>query len=484
MDRSRSDWVKLLVISICWLALTFLLLNHAGPYVPRALAVHLSRHSFWSLALLVAMAAGLGASFLLLDKPREDLGLRMPSFGSMGGAMLWAPIVLALSTYLAWKIGLPTILAELKAGGRQAVQRNTGAYGRALVQTHIATTIVWATLITPVAEELIFRGGMWSAVQRLSRHFVRTKARSLPAELIKEGAATKGSRAVLHFFLSGGLATIVTAAVFTWMHADQKGGAGIIRLVQNACLGLALGSARHASKSLWPGIALHAAYNALSLAKLRKWPWLLAEGSWPKPLPIPTRYWTLAAVALGIIVLWWGLHRLKGLHEARAHASVWIDRPVETVFAFVSNPDSLARVFHGHGRVAGVKMAEVLDEGGMQHGAVRRVHLADGSMNDERILGFEPPELLSYELEPAGMRAVRSAIGSLELSAADGGTHIDWKHILVLESPLLRPFATGLRNDFAKAMELALERSRDILENKREQAPASYVLDGDPLDGS
>ncbi len=479
MERKLSDWVKLLVISAGWLALTYLLLNHSVHYVPRSLLVHLSSHSFWSLALLVSMAVGLGASFMLLDKPREDLGLRRPSFSSMGSAVLWAPIVLALSTYLAWKIGLPTILAELKAGGRQAVQRNTGNFGRALVQTHIATTILWATIITPVAEELMFRGGLWAAVERLTRRFVRTEARSLPPELIKDGIASKTSRAVVRFFLTGGLATIITAVVFTWMHADQKGGAGIIRVVQAASLGLVLGCARHASKSLWPGILLHAAYNALSLAKLRKWPWLLAEGSWPKPLPIPTRYWTLAAIGLAVIVLWWGLHRLKGLFEAKARASLWIDRPIETVFAFLSEPDSMARVFHGHDRVPGVKMAEVLSEGGLQHGAVRRVHHIDGSMHDEHISRFEPPEALSYELEPASGFAVRSAHGIWERSEADGGTHIDWIHILTLKSPLLWPFAVGLRGDFAKAMNMALERSRDILENKREQAPASYLLDGE-----
>lgn len=301
--RPRRDWLRLCAVVLIWLLAARLLATHAAPLLPRALARQLGLHSFLSLVLIVSTALGIVLAFVLLARPRDDLGLRRPSGRTTAMAALWAPVVLALSLYAGFQLALPTLLEELAQGGREAAQRNTGAFGRAIAQSHWLTTMLWATVLTPLAEELIFRGGLWSAVARLTRGYA-DRPRSLPPELLTRGFGARAWR----WLLTGGLATVVSTVVFAWLHADQSGGAGIIRVVQAACLGLALGLARHASGSVVPGMLLHAIFNGLSIVKLRKW---IVTDSWPHPLPIPIWYWVLALAALTGLALWWAITRFK-----------------------------------------------------------------------------------------------------------------------------------------------------------------------------
>src|SRR5690606_18110483 len=96
-------------------------------------------------------------------------------------------------------------------------ERNTGAFGRALVASHPVLTVAWAVGFTPIAEELLFRGALYQAF----------------ASLLRGDASGEASVGV-----SGhGVAIVATTAIFAWMHADQSGGAGIVRMVQASCLG-------------------------------------------------------------------------------------------------------------------------------------------------------------------------------------------------------------------------------------------------------
>ena len=320
MTSSRRDWLVLLAVVALWLGAARAMAIYGAPLLPRALAAQLTLQSFFSLVLIVSTALGLALSFWLLGSPRDDLGLRRPTGAAVGMATFWAPIVLVLSGYLAFKLALPTLLEELARGGRRAVERNTGEFGRAVVQTHVLTTVVWATVLTPIAEELMFRGGLWSLVRRLTLRSAGT-AQSLPPELLKEGALLRGLRAARRYLCEGGFATLVTAAIFAWMHADQPGGAGIIRVVQTACLGLALGSARHGSGSILPPMALHAGFNLLTIAKSRKW---IVSAGWPHPFPIPSLYWQIAAGCAVVLGLWWLLPWPR-LSRSAAHEP--LDRP-------------------------------------------------------------------------------------------------------------------------------------------------------------
>jgi len=322
MSTSRRDWLVLAVVVVLWVGAARAMATYGAPLLPRALAAQLTLQSFFSLVLVVSTGLGLALSFTLLKTPRQDLGLaRRPSGVAVAMATLWGPIVLVLSAYLAFKLALPTLLEELARGGKRAVERNTGDFGRALVESHVVTTVVWATVLTPIAEELMFRGGMWSAVQRLTRPLL-DKAPSLPPELLQEGVLARGLGAAKRTLLEGGIATLVTAAVFAWLHADQEGGAGIIRVVQTACLGLALGCARHASGSLIPPMALHAAFNLLTIAKTRKW---VVSPGWPPPFPIATLYWQIAAGCAVVLVLW-GLYRWLAARRRGQPSSSGTDR--------------------------------------------------------------------------------------------------------------------------------------------------------------
>jgi membrane protease YdiL (CAAX protease family)/uncharacterized protein YndB with AHSA1/START domain len=462
MERSRRDWLLLAAIGAGWLLLARLLANESARYLPRALARQLTLHSFLSLVLVVATVVGLGACFLLLARPREDLGLTRPRVSAIALAALVGPLVLVASAWLGYRLALPTLMAEIARGGRQAAQSNTGQFGRALVQTHAATTIVWAIVLTPVAEELIFRGAIWSALARLTRPFAVAAPRSLPPELVSRGPLAGVGAWVRRVMMQGGLATLGTAGLFAWMHADQQGGAGIVRVVQTATLGVALGTARQASGTLWAPMALHAVFNLLTIAKLRKW---FVSTIWPKPLPIATLYWQIAAVCLILIVLLLA-SRLASLRHARAHASVWIDRPREQVFALLAQPDSFARIWSGKGPFAGASMTEIVSEGGLCSGALRRVHLNDDSISEERVTALDPPGLQAYALlrsfpPPVGL-LVSGGHGRWQLCDEDGGTRVEWCFTFELASALAWPLVGWFRRPFAEAMREALDRLHDL----------------------
>ena len=281
------------LVAVVWLALAWALTQYGAPLLPRALASRLTLQSFLSLVLVLAAGIGLTLSFKLIAAPREALGLTRPSATALLVGLLLAPAVLTAGLYVGFELALPTLLEEIARGGRQAAQQNTGAFGRELVQAHVVTTLVWATLITPVAEELLFRGAVWSSVARLTRPPASSPL-GLPEGLLDPSLSARAYRGLGRWLRDGGIATLATTALFAWMHADQQGGAGIVRVVQTACLGLGLGMLRHASGSVLPAILLHGLYNALSVAKLRRW---IAGEIWPHPLPIPLLLWQLAAAA-------------------------------------------------------------------------------------------------------------------------------------------------------------------------------------------
>jgi len=318
----RGRTARLLVVAVAWLVAARALAYYGVLLLPRAIAAQLTLHSYLSLVLVIVTAAGIAASRLFVDEPRRRLGLVRPSGPHVIMGVLWGPIVLTLSAYLAFRIALPTLLAEIAAGGKQAAESNTGEFGRALVSSPPTTTLVWAVVITPIAEELLFRGILWSAITGLSAGDAdgsddapsneapsrADDARSLPAELLDESLVLRASRGLWLRLRGGGIATLVTAAIFAALHADMPGGAGIVRIVQTACLGLALGIGRQISGSIVPGIALHAVFNLMTIAKLRKW---LTGPGWPAPLPVPIVWWQIAAAAALLLTLIVGYRALR-----------------------------------------------------------------------------------------------------------------------------------------------------------------------------
>lgn len=304
VDGERRQLVLLWLVAVVWLGTMRAMAVYGAPLLPRALAEKLSLHSFLSVVLVVATAVGLCLSFALIGSARRALGLERPRLSHLAAASLAAPIVSVLSALVAYRAALPTLVAELAHGGRQAVERNTGELGRSLVESHVLTTLLFAVVLAPMGEELVFRGALWSAITQTTKRLAEAP-RSLPPELLDEGVALFVLRATRRWLGNGGAATIATAAVFVWMHADQQGGAGIVRVVQTACLGIALGGLRHATGSVSGPIVLHALFNLMAVARLRRWD---ASPGWPPPLPIAQSYWQAAALSLVALGLWLLVH--------------------------------------------------------------------------------------------------------------------------------------------------------------------------------
>jgi membrane protease YdiL (CAAX protease family) len=318
-DGGTDETVRLAMVAGAWLGFARAFAVWGAPLLPRALAATLSLQSFLSIVLVTATALGLALAFVFLREPRAALGLGAPAAAGIGGAVLASPVVVVTSAWLGFQLALPTLLAEIAQGGREAAQRNTGEFGRAVVETHVVTTLVWAVLLTPIAEELLFRGAMWSLVERLFRGAPRAASGAAPpsssAALVPD---ERGRR------LGAGIAaTVVTSAVFAWLHHDQPGGAGIVRVTQAACLGVALGAARHATTSIVPGVALHALFNLMTVARARHW---FESPGWPKPLPIAALYWQIAAVCTPLLTLVW-IHRARTLGQLDAIASIHLAEP-------------------------------------------------------------------------------------------------------------------------------------------------------------
>jgi len=312
----RKPWI-LLGVAIAWLALSHGLGIALVRVLPAPFIRALGLHGYYSLVLVVATSLGLLAVRAAVKDTQAAVWGRSPVVWALLAGLLLAPMVMALSTYLGFKIALPTLIEELQRGGAAEANENTGTYGKALVASPLPVTLLWGVLLAPVAEELLFRGALWTAIARVTSPKKKDEAAaaSLDAAFIAESPVLKMGRHVVRWLRTGGIATLVTAAVFAGMHADQSGGAGIVRVVQTACLGLALGMVRHHSGGVAAPIVLHALFNLMSLARLRKW---IAPEFWPKPLPVPVLYWQLAAAGvLGLIVaaVAWRLSR-------RPHRSV------------------------------------------------------------------------------------------------------------------------------------------------------------------
>jgi membrane protease YdiL (CAAX protease family) len=144
-------------------------------------------------------------------------------------------------------------LAELAREGAGASRRNAGAFGKAVTEAPLVVTLVWGAVLAAIAEELAFRGALFSAVERGALAlFVRD-------EPDVEAARTRAEWA------AGALAVVLAAAAFGAMHADMKGSVGIVRVASTTCLGLACGTARLFARSVFVSMAVHFTYNTVSL---------------------------------------------------------------------------------------------------------------------------------------------------------------------------------------------------------------------------
>lgn len=267
-------WLRLLAVAIVWLALIQLLSRYGAYLVPMSVARHLTLQTYLMIVQVVVTTVGMTLAAIILRSARRDMGLGLPSGWQASTILLSTPLVFAAASYIAIGIALPTLMAEIARGGAEVSRQNAGDFGRALKQDPVVLTVVWGVVFAPIAEELLFRGALWSSITQLTRRLHRPRPepqRDSLAAFVQESPVVRASRAVKDWALQGGIATIAAAGVFGYMHADMKGGVGIVRVVSTTCLGLACGTARQLTGSVVAAILVHFVFNFLSIGQTRRW---------------------------------------------------------------------------------------------------------------------------------------------------------------------------------------------------------------------
>lgn len=274
----RAEPIKLGAVTLVWLGLAGWLDRVGNAVVPDDWKRHVPLQTFLMGCQILAVAVGLGLSFALLARPREALALRRPRAWQLALAALLAPGVFVVSAAVALRIALPVLLEEARVRGPQVSRENAGAFGRALGEGSLLPTLLWGVVLAAVTEELLFRGALFSLLERAAR------------------AVLPGGRAA-------GLAAAVGAAVvFALMHGDLRGGVGLVRVVSTLCLGLACGVARHAAGTVAAPIVVHLVHNFIAVGQARRW---FASASAPlfEALPLPDAVLGLAALGLALALL-------------------------------------------------------------------------------------------------------------------------------------------------------------------------------------
>jgi membrane protease YdiL (CAAX protease family) len=296
LDTTWGERLRLLGVTVLWIATFVVLARFGARWLPLSLARRLTYETFLTLIQIATMSVGLALTVLLVARPREQLALCSPSVRAAVLVVLVTPAVYVVVSYLAVAVALPTLLEELRRGGAQLARSHTGEFGRAMVAAPWWTTVLWAVVISPVGEELLFRGALWSTLQRFVERMAPPPASErLPREFIRDSIVVVTARRSWAWLRTGGIATIVSGGVFALMHTGMAGGQGILRVAAASGLGLACGVARQAGGSLAIPVLLHAAFNLLSLSAARRW---VVSDTFPNWFMVPTLLSAVAGVGL------------------------------------------------------------------------------------------------------------------------------------------------------------------------------------------
>jgi membrane protease YdiL (CAAX protease family) len=212
-------------------------------------------------------------------------------------------LLFVAASYLSVYLALPTLLEEIRRGGAELVRNNAGQMGQAMRQSPVLLVLLWGVVVAPVGEELLFRGAVWAALWRATQRLLPDRGEavaSLPGEFIERSILLSLAKSLRHWLERGGLATLVSGALFGLLHWDMPGGQGIIRVTATICLGLACGVARQASGSIAVPIVVHCGFNLLGLAGARRW---VVTESFPTHYMVPTLSTLLGAVGLVVAIV-------------------------------------------------------------------------------------------------------------------------------------------------------------------------------------
>lgn len=300
--------MRALAWAIGWLLGYYLLAQYGVFLLPEATLRTTTLAEYLAMVQIVSILLGVSA---LLLATRSDHELRGKFFPELSGGHVFRtthallPLLLGPATFLAaYGLGMylafDTLLEELASRGARAVQAQTGELGRTARVDTLLAIIPFTVILAPLGEELLFRGGLYGGIQDFVDS-VKSKVQPTdapPPSVAVAGLPQKVPFAATSFgswLFRGGFAVLASSLCFGLMHADTAGGMGIVRVVSASLLGFCCGVLRSTSRSLVAPLALHAAYNLLSLATLRGW---LVFQDYPTKYTIPTVLGPLSLVGL------------------------------------------------------------------------------------------------------------------------------------------------------------------------------------------
>lgn len=293
------------LVTFAWLGLTMRLTTWGAALIPDAAKARISYSQFLIASQVFTLAAGVVLTWLFVREPGRALGLLRPRAAHLTAVLLLAPLTYLIASLTAVRIALPYLLEELAQRGPGVARQAAGEVGRQLAQGPLVTTLVWGALLAAAGEELLFRGALWSTVERLvPGPATRGHAGTTPLGGLRVRAMARVRRAA-----PGLVATFVSAGLFGLLHHDMKGAVGIVHAVATTCLGLACGLARHRAGSVGPPILLHFAYNTIVIGNSRRWFGYSDEPLFPG-VPDTVVYLASAGLlaALGVVAT---LHRTR-----------------------------------------------------------------------------------------------------------------------------------------------------------------------------
>ncbi len=288
-DGKPIPWLGLreLLVALLWLGIMKGALDHVAFWLPPAFAHRLTVDGYVILVQIPVTALGWLLAFVMVPRQARLLPLAPVQPKVLLRLLALAPTVFVLGLALGMLIALPTLLAEIAARGTQSARQDLGGLGNALLVSPLWETLLWGVVVSPIAEELLFRGALWSALQSLlaprevaSPSGQEPSDEEMLASVVQPSVVERG----LRWLRAGTGATLISTAIFALMHNDTPGGVGIIRVVSAACFGLAAGSVRQVTGSLLATLFLHVIYNVISVGHTRGW-WITA--SLPSHFGIP-----------------------------------------------------------------------------------------------------------------------------------------------------------------------------------------------------
>lgn len=314
--------VRAPLIAVLWLGFYFTLARYGVYLLPSSIARQTTLPMYLAGVQLVSIALGISIVTLASRTRPSVRQILLPfpwhsaSPSTITRLSLWALLLAPLTYLCAHALGMyfayDTLIYELATRGARAVQQQTGELGRSAAQDTLWTIVPFTLVLAPLGEELLFRGGVYGAVQVAFDRFRQApmeeeKARDESPDSLqiaglrrKKKTGASLSERLSGWIVRGGGAALVSGAVFGALHADTSGGLGIVRVVSATTLGMACGLARMTSGGLATSIALHVGYNFIALGTMRGW---LVTMDYPTKYGIPTILGPMSIVLLVVVLV-------------------------------------------------------------------------------------------------------------------------------------------------------------------------------------